>query len=196
MQPSIDHIFRFTDFLQKYRAIERSILIKNSDRQENDVEHSFSLAMLAWYINSTYKLGLDLEKLFMYSLAHDLVETYAGETYFYAKGPSDKHEREEAAAKKIQAEFPEFPELHNVIIGYEQRSDLESKFVYALDKIEPVLNIYVDGGRTWRKNKVTLDMLQEIKTPKVSVDKTIDNIFKEIVERLKSEHDTLFVSKE
>jgi putative hydrolases of HD superfamily len=195
MSPSLENIIRFTDLLNRYRAVERAILVKDSDRKENDTEHSFSLAMLAWYINSVYDLKLDTAKLFMYSLAHDLVEVYAGDTYFFSTDEnikSSKHKREEDAAIRIQNEFPEFKELHTAITSYEKKDDKESKFIYALDKIEPVLNIYVDKGRTWRKNKVTLKMLVDMKNPKVSIDPTIENIFNQLSDLLSKEHDRLF----
>ncbi len=195
---SFDRILSFVDLLHQFRTVERRVLVKNSDRSENDSEHSFSLAMIAWYVNSTYKLGFDSEKIFTYALAHDLVEVYAGDTFFYSANPDqdlkDKHERESQAAARLRKEFPEFPELHAAIESYEKREDMESKFVYALDKIEPVLSIYRDKGRTWRKDGVTLEMLETMKTPKVAVDPTTADLFKELVARLKAEHVELFTN--
>jgi len=192
---SLQKLLNFTDFLHKFRVIERSLLVRNSERSENDVEHSYSLAMLAWYLNETYKINLDQDKLFKYALAHDLVEVYAGDTYFYHNNEQvlkDKIERELEAAHKIKEEFPDFLELHEIIEQYESRTDAESKFIYALDKMEPVLNIYLDKGRTWRKNKVTLEMLEKAKTPKIATDSTIEKIFKELVQKLKEEQSELF----
>ncbi|MEI6238241.1 MAG: HD domain-containing protein [bacterium] len=192
---SFDQILKFVDLIHQFRAVERMLLVKDSERRENDVEHSFSLAMLSWYINSTYKLGLNTDKLFKYALAHDLVEVFAGDTYYFHKDQSvldSKQKREEEAAEILKAKFPEFPELHEIIHEYEKRKDDESKFVYALDKVEPVLSIYRDGGRTWKKNKVTLDMLKTMKIPKVAIDKNIAEIFQELVERLEREHEVLF----
>jgi len=192
---SLEKLLKFTDFLHKFRAIERSLLVRDSERSENDVEHSYSLAMLAWYLNETYQINLEQDKLFKYALAHDLVEVYAGDTYFYHNNEQvlkDKIERELEAAHKIKEEFPDFSELHEIIKQYESRADVESKFIYALDKMEPVLNIYLDKGRTWRKNNVTLEMLEIAKTPKVAIDPTIKKIFKDLVQKLKEEEKSLF----
>lgn len=194
---NLDNILKFTEILQQFRTIERSLLNNKSDRNENDVEHSYSLAMLGWYINDTYKLNLNIDKIFKYALAHDLVEIHAGDTYFYQttdKALKDKHSREEAAAKKLTEDFSEFPELHLIIEQYEKREDDESKFIYALDKIDPVLSIYLDGGRTWKKNKVTLEMLISMKKPKVAVNSTISAIFDGLIKRLTDESDSLFES--
>ena len=60
---------------------------------------------------------------------------------------------------------------NELIEQYEAREDKESRFVYALDKIQPMLNIYTDGGRTWKEKGVTIDMLVEYKKEKVKQDR-------------------------
>ncbi len=140
--------------------------------------------MLAWYVNDSYKLNLDEKKLFTYALAHDLVEVYAGDVHFFDQTEEvskAKHAREVEAAARIRKEFPEFNELHEAIERYERKEDKEAKFIYALDKIEPVLSIYRDGGRTWKKNKVTLEMLTTNKFPKILIDSTVKALFDELV---------------
>lgn len=192
---SIDNILRFVEFVQRFRAIERRVLVKGQKRRENDAEHSFSLAVLAWYINSTYRLGLNTEKLLLYSLAHDLVEVYAGDTFFYQtdkKDILDKQIREEEAMANIKQEFPEFSDLHDILEKYEAKEDEESVFIYALDKIEPVLNIYLDGGRTWRADKVSLSMLKEHKIPKVKTNKSVEEIFDDLLMKLDIDKNKLF----
>jgi putative hydrolase of HD superfamily len=192
---NLDSILKFVDLIHQFRTIERKVLVHKSERDENDAEHSFTLAMLAWYINDTHSLGLDASKLMKYALAHDLVEVYAGDTFFYQttdQALSEKHEKEAAAARRLQQELPEFVQLHEMIEQYEKREDIESKFIYALDKVEPVLSIYLDDGRTWKQCEVTLEMLESMKSPKVAADPTIEALFKEIVTRLEKEKDRLF----
>ena len=198
MNSDLTKILSFTDMIHKFRAVERVILVQGQDRDENDSEHSYTLAMLSWYINSTYKAGLDIDKLIKYALVHDLVEVHAGDTYFYQKDPKvlqDKHEREEKAAKQLNEEHPEFPELHEMIAAYEKREDQESKFIYALDKVEPMFSIYLDNGRTWNREKLTLEMLIEMKKDKVALDPTIQKIFNDMVSHLNDNHDELFDTK-
>ena len=190
-----NNLLKFADFLNRFRTIERTILVNGSDRMENDSEHSFNMAMLGWYINTTYKLSLDTEKLLKYALVHDLVEIYAGDTYIYStdqKFVDSKKEREDEALFKIKENFVEFAELASLIEIYNKKNDRESKFIYALDKIEPILNIYLDKGETWKKLDITLDMLVENKTNKVSIDPTIKDIFDQLLLRLQAENDELF----
>lgn len=187
MDKSLDSILKFSALLHEFRKVERMVLSNGTDRKENDVEHSYNLAMLAWFVNQTLDLKLDEAKLFKYSLAHDLVEVYAGDTYFFLEeeAKKDKHEREEKAAQRIKKEFPEFKELHEMIEDYENKVNREAKFIYALDKIEPLLSIYLDKGVTWRKNKVTYEMLAAGKSPKVAVDPVVNEIFVELTKKFK-----------
>lgn len=195
MSTSLDQILKFVDFLHRFRAVERRLLSKGQNRNENDAEHSFNLSLLAWYINNTYNLKLDIEKIFKYALAHDLVEAYAGDTFCYDQSEylsGTKKDRELQALAKIKLEFAEFVELTETIDAYEQRLDPESLFIYALDKIEPVFNTLLDGGKTWRREEITLEMLIANKTPKVALNDTVKQIFDELVERLKAEEKDLF----
>jgi hypothetical protein len=81
-----------------------------------------------------------------------------------------------------------------IIEQYEKREDRESKFIYALDKIDPVLNIYLDNGRTWKRNHVTLEMLISMKKAKVEVDDTVALIFKDIILKIEEGSSNLFES--
>lgn len=191
----LNRLLIFAKLIGELQAVERVIRVRGSDRWENDVEHSYSLAMLAWYILDTENLPLDRDRVFRYALAHDLVEVYAGDTYIYSEDQAfiaSKPERERLAAERLIAEFPEVPEMHAAISGYVKKEDAESRFVYALDKIEPVLKIYLDAGETWKKKGVTLDMLYESKKDKVAFSPEIQPYFDELMLLLRKEEKMLF----
>ncbi len=191
----INKIINFVKLTHKFQKVHRMILVPGKTRRENDMEHSYQLAMLAWYIKDAGNLNLDTDLLIKYALVHDLVEVYAGDTYFYTKDKdhaSSKEKREKDAQKKLKRNFPEFKELHSLIEKYEQKNDKESKFIYALDKIIPILNIYIDKGRSWKKDKVTFDMLVEKKTKKVKASKEVEDIFKQILSILRKNKKELF----
>ena len=50
MKLEIENIFKFANFLYKFQQVKRIMLATGEDRQENDAEHSYQLAMLSWYI--------------------------------------------------------------------------------------------------------------------------------------------------
>jgi len=192
---NIKGILKFVNLLNDYRNVKRAILVNGDDRWENDVEHSYQLAMLAWYIIDSKKLNLDINLVLKYALVHDLVEVYAGDTYFYETDEevlNSKDQREDEARKKLKVEYGEFGDLHDLITSYEDRKDAESKFVYTLDKLQPVLNIYLDGGRTWKDKKVTFDMLYQNKKTKISMDKDVKKYFDELAEILEDNKEELF----
>ena len=195
MNLNLAKVLKFTTFLNKFRDIERSILIKNSNRKENDAEHSYQLAMLAWYINEVGKLNHNPHKILRYALIHDLVEIYAGDTDVFSKNPAEhetKEDRELKALKTIEKEFLEFPELSESIKTYNQKIDSESKFVYVLDKLIPVLNLYLEGGNVWKTQKISLEMLLENKTSKIKMDPDLNKIFEDLVIILKDNEAELF----
>lgn len=194
----LEKLLGFARMLNELQAVERVIRVKDADRWENDMEHSYHLAMLAWYIIDSQKLSLDREKVFRYALAHDLVEVYAGDTYLFSPDQvllDSKLERERIAAKRLAKEFPEVPEMHEAILHYVRKDDLESKFVYALDKIEPLVKLYLDGGRTWKEMNVTLDMAYENKKNKVDISPEIKAYFDEFMLLLRKEEEQLFPPK-
>jgi len=188
-------IIDFVRLLDKFRKVERMIRVDGEDRYENDVEHSYNLAMLAWYIIENHDLDLDRDKVIKYALVHDLVEVYAGDTYVYTKNQDEldsKEDREKEAADRLKKEIPEFKDLHKLIDSYEKLEDKESRFVSALDKIQPVLNIYNDGGRTWREEEITIQMLIDRKKDKVAISPEIQACFEDIIILLRKEERDLF----
>jgi 5'-deoxynucleotidase YfbR-like HD superfamily hydrolase len=153
-------LFRFIEFLHELTKIKRTVKLKGRESLENDAEHSYILAMVAWYIIDKHKLNLNKELVFSYALSHDLVEIYAGDTdpHIHAKEYiSSKKEREELALKKINKDFKEFAGLVKTIKKYEKREDPESKLVYLLDKILPAVNTYIAEDSYYSKNGISYD---------------------------------------
>lgn len=187
---NLEALLSFSKLTADLGKIERALYAPGTDRRENDMEHSYHLAMMAWYVIDSEKLDLDLARVMRYALAHDLVEVYAGDTYFY----TDDHElmaskpaREQAAAERLAKEFPEFPKLHEALEAYVRRDSRESRFVYALDKLLPVLRGIEDNGRQWHEQGVTLDMLTERKAGKVALSPEVQPYYDALVEFLRKQ---------
>jgi len=167
--------------------VRRIVLVNSEERWENDSEHSFQLALTTWYLIEYGKLNLDLGRAVCLSLVHDLPEVYAGDTYIYDEPEilASKEAREREAIEQIKKKFPGFPGMHVLIDEYEARQSLESRFVYALDKLLPILNIYLDGGRTWQQKGITLDQLLEAKTDKIALASEVVPYYEELSAILK-----------
>lgn len=193
--PTTIELQRFYAMLVAYRRVVREIYTVGEERMENDVEHSYTLVMLAWYVTSTLKLSLDQDKVMRYALVHDLVEVYAGDVFAFtkdAKARSEKAEREHAAAERLRKEFAEFPDLHATIAAYERREDPESRFIYALDKLEPMLMTVAEGGRIWRKHGLTFEELLTQKRSKIAGQTELLAYLEELAAQVKSRHHDFF----
>ena len=191
--PKLKNLIDFVKFNHEFREVIRIARAPNADHYENDAEHSYQLAMVAWYLIETDKLKLNKELCLMYALAHDLVEVYAGDTYFLDNQKAgSKHKREKEAVLKIKKRFPKFKLLVKIIKDYESKKDEESKFVYALDKIIPPIQIYLENGKLWREKAVLFDALIENKNTKIALSKSVYKYWKELLKELTKNKHKLF----
>ncbi len=159
MKMDLNKVFVFIKLTQKFRSVVRDVAIRSEQRFENDMEHSYQFAMFLWYMVSTSALPYDLNKLLKYALIHDLVETYAGDTPALTSKQSvidAKSKREEHAFKKIMSEIPEFNELEELWNDYKMKKDSESRLVYAIDKVMPVLNEIQQDSGFYKNNKISI----------------------------------------
>lgn len=196
-RPAISRLFDLHRLLVNFQDVDRVVHVPSSKgfRQENDTEHSYNLAMMAWFLADHFP-HLDRDKVIRYALAHDLVEVHAGDTYVYGDQAmlDSKAEREAAALAQLETDWPDFPMLAETIHAYERKADEEAKFVYALDKIMPVLLIFIGEGRTWQEEGITLEMLHHIKRDKVTLSPEIDRYYQELYALLE-EHQHYFAGK-
>lgn len=179
---SLQHILQFMQFLIKFQHIERIAYVQGFDRGENDAEHSYQLAMLARFIVVDNKLDLDIHKVLIYALVHDLVEVHAGDTFAFTKDEAlraSKKQREAAALEEIRKEFPQFSSLTDYIHAFEEAQDAESKFIYALDKLIPDFNTLLGGGN-YKKNNTTLEELDKHAGLKTMVDPFVHDLRQQV----------------
>lgn len=196
MKADIHRLLELQELLTAFSQVERTTHRKHADSfiQENDTEHSYNLAMTAWYLAGWFpELNRDL--LIRYALVHDLVEVHAGDTYIYGSQQDldSKEKREADALKRLESEWSDFQDMHATIRTYEEKSDSESRFVYALDKIMPIMLIYIHDGYTWKKEGVTVDMLHKAKIDKVALSPEILPYFEQLHELLLSRPDLIKV---
>lgn len=160
---SDDTLFALQRLVIDLAFVERKHLLAGSERRENDIEHSFSVALLCWYICDKQKLDLDIGKVFKYALAHDFIERYAGDTNTFASKTQreEKVRREKEAAVKLTQEFVEFKELGDIITSYEGKSDHEALFVWTVDKMQALVLGDLDGWRPYSELGITYEHFVE-----------------------------------
>ena len=191
-----EQLMDFISFTHEFQEVVRIARPPYRERFENDAEHSYQLAMIAWFLIDQDKLELNKELCFMYALAHDLVEIYAGDTYFLDKNHStSKQQREKEALGKIEKRFSSFKNLTKIIKKYENKKDEESKFIYALDKLIPPIQIYFEEGKLWNEKKVLFEDLVENKNNKIAKSKDVDKYWQELLKELTNNKHKLFPQK-
>lgn len=159
--PSVQRIAELQQFVADFSRIERMIELADTGRKENDVEHSFSLALTCWFLAPKIAPELSLEKILCYALAHDTVEIHAGDTFVFAPEEelATKSEREDAALDQLRHDWPDFPEMVEAANDYKSKVNEEARFVKAVDKILPVLMVNLgEKAVFWQRHKITLEM--------------------------------------
>jgi putative hydrolase of HD superfamily len=159
--------------------------VKDEEQYENDSEHGYQLAMVAMYIIENDKLKLDAYRAMALALVHDILEVHAGDTFAYGKATDSQHEREAEAVRLLKQQWPGQELMLSLIDEYESKGSSEAKFVYALDKLVPILNNVLDNGRNWRHERITLNQLIEVKAKKISVDKDVQRYYEHVVDLLR-----------
>ena len=85
--------------LDQIKKIGRQTYLADGSRKENDAEHSWHLALMAFVLADYAKEEIDILKTMKMVLLHDVVEIDAGDTYAYdTEGNKTKRARELKAA--------------------------------------------------------------------------------------------------
>jgi len=159
--------------VDKLKTIYRQNYITGGTRKENDAEHSWHLAMMAYLLGEHSNEEIDVLKTIGMLLIHDLVEIDAGDTYaFDSNGSVDKFDREKRAAERVFSILPEDQgqKLMDLWLEFEAQDTPESKFANAIDKIQPVLLHKITDGKSWKEHNVSLSQIEkrQAKTPEAS----------------------------
>ena len=155
-----DRLKKQTEFVlktDKMKTIGRQTYLADGSRKENDAEHSYHLALMAYLMREHASDEVDVSKAMLMALVHDIVEIEAGDTYAYdAEANADKAERESRAAERLFAILPEDQgeELKALWREFEANETAEALFVNALDKVQPVILTDAAEGKSWREHGV------------------------------------------
>lgn len=138
---------------EDFSHVER--IPRYSDGQrENDVEHSYMLAIAAPEIAHSLNLNLDIDTIRRFALAHDLLEIKVGDvaTFDLTQGQlAEKKQLENAAKSELCSELP--PLTAKDLTDYEAQNTPEAVFVRMVDKLLPVaVDITGDGLRIIRED--------------------------------------------
>ena len=137
------------------------------DITESVAEHIYGMQILANYFLPLEDREGGLNKILVYEmiLMHDLDEIETGDTIGYLKSPQ-MYANEHNAMQKVIENSPIHMQSKMEIISrhYSEQTLPEAKFVKAIDRFEPLIQIYSDFGRNIiKKIKTKAEDSQRIK---------------------------------
>ncbi|MDH5825523.1 HD family hydrolase [Sphingobacterium sp. SG20118] len=156
----------FIKEIDKVKYIQRKTKLFNSDRKENDAEHSWHLALMAMVLAEHSNESIDILKVIKMVLIHDIVEIDAGDTFIYdTKKNHANTDEERLAANRIFGLLPKKQSQEFIDIWEEFEAGLtpEAKFAKAMDRLEPLLQNTSNSGGTWNEFGVSYSKVYEKK---------------------------------
>lgn len=148
--------------IDKEKNILRQTHLSGHGRRENDSEHAWHMAIMAYLLRDYANTSVDITKVMLMCLIHDIVEIDAGDTYAYdAEGLKTQKAREDAAKERIFSLLPEDQkkELVALFDEFEDFTTPESKFAHAMDNLQPLLLNNSNGGGDWIEHGVSAEQV-------------------------------------
>ncbi len=144
--------------IDKEKNIFRQTHLSGHGRNENDAEHAWHMAVMAYLLKEYANEEVDINRVMLMCLIHDIVEIDAGDTYAYdAEGQKTQKAREDAAKERIYSLLPDDQkaELIAVFDEFEDNATPEARFAHAMDNLQPLILNNSNGGGDWKEHGVT-----------------------------------------
>jgi putative hydrolases of HD superfamily len=153
MQQVVDFILE----IDKLKGVTRKNRPLGLDRLENSAEHSWQIALLALSLAQYAQEPIDINRVVLMLLVHDIGEIDTGDTIIYAvDGWEERKEAELAAVRRIFGLLPE-PNRSSYLelwLEFDRVETPEARFAHAADRAMPVLMNLARNGQSWRENGI------------------------------------------
>lgn len=162
MEKRIEQQLAFSLEIDKVKNIFRQTHLSGNGRNENDAEHSWHMAIMAYLLREYANEEVDIAKVMLMCLIHDIVEIDAGDTYAYdTEGLLTQKAREDAAKERIFSILPkeQAAEFKNLFDEFEAYETAESKFAHAMDNLQPLMLNNSNNGNDWKEHQVTAEQV-------------------------------------
>jgi len=148
--------------IDKEKNIFRQTHLSGHGRRENDAEHAWHMAIMAYLLKEYANEKVDIAKVIMMCLIHDIVEIEAGDTYAYdVEALSSQKEREDAAKEKIFGMLPEDQKQEMIALfdEFEAYETMEAKYAHAMDNLQPLILNHSNDGGDWKEHGVSKEQV-------------------------------------
>ena len=146
--------------IDKEKNVFRQTHLSGHGRQENDAEHAWHMAIMAYLLREYANEEVDIARVMLMCLIHDIVEIDAGDTYAYdEENLKTQKAREDAAKERIFSILPEDQktELTALFDEFEAYETAEARFAHSLDNLQPLLLNNSNEGDDWKEHQVTAE---------------------------------------
>lgn len=131
----------------------------SSGRKESVAEHSYRVAVMAYFVKDEFP-ALDIEKVILMGLLHDVGEAFTGDIPCFEKTETDeKREREKINGFIASLPEPYRKDLTDVFREMDEMKTEEAKLYKALDKMEAVIQHNEADISTWLPFEYELQLL-------------------------------------
>lgn len=190
MDDRLKRQLEFSLKIDEEKNIFRQTHLSFGGRRENDAEHAWHIAIMAYVLKEYSNEKVDISKVILMCLIHDLVEIYAGDTYAYdEENLKTQKEREDKAKEKLFSILPQDQKEEFIALfdEFEAFESSESKFAHSLDNLQPLLLNDSNDGADWKEHKVTKQKVykrqNKTKLGSVELFKVVDEIIKKNIEK-------------
>ncbi len=190
MDERLEKQLKFSLEIDKAKNVFRQTHITDYVRNENDAEHGWHMAVMAYLLREYSNEQVDILKVIVMCLIHDIVEIDAGDTYAYdTENLKTQKAREEAAKERIFSILPNDQKLELTALfdEFEKNETAEARFAHAMDNLQPLILNHSNGGRDWKIRDIAAEQVynRQIKTKLGSnaLYDVTDNIIKENIKK-------------
>lgn len=144
--------------LDKEKNILRQTHLTGHGRRENDAEHAWHMALMAYLLREYANEPVDIARVMLMCLLHDVVEIDAGDTYAYDEAAKESQAaREAAAAERIFGLLPadQAAEFRALFEEFDAGESADARFARAMDNLQPLLLNDSNDGGDWKEHAVT-----------------------------------------
>jgi len=154
METTLANILALLNLAERLKSVLRHSWL-SSGRQESTAEHSWRLALMVILLAPYSKEPINTEKALKMAIIHDLVEAITGDIPIFECHDQNRKQQKMAAEQQAITEIKNIlnstmgDELYELWQQYEHKTNIEAKFVNALDKIEAQLQHNEADLSTW-----------------------------------------------
>lgn len=182
LQKQIDFIVK----IDEEKNILRQTHLSHHGRRENDAEHAWHMAIMAYLLQEYANQEVDIGRVMILCLIHDIVEIKAGDTYAYdEEAKKTQAERERKAAEHLFAMLPEDQcrMMHELFDEFEHGDTPEARFARAMDNFQPLLLNDANQGESWMEHDVARSSIDARQKKTADGSKQLYEVIESILDR-------------